>query len=229
MAASVWITWGTRPDSSPIAPGFSRMAETIPWVTVNSSPKGFPMAMAFCPTRIWSESPQDQGHQALLGGVHLEEGHVQGRGRPHQPGLVLLGVVVELHRDPVRPLHHVVVGEDVPLLVNDEARARAPLGRHLEEGGEELKPRGKLDALRPGDHGDVDHPVPVALHDLHGVPLVLQKPPRRRPWPPGSLGPGRWRPPTRAPPPPSGRAPESPQRNVPGSCHTSQFHPTPPG
>ena len=67
------------------------MAETIPWVTVNSSPKGFPMAMAFCPTRIVSESPRTKGTRRSLGASTLRGATSRGGAAPTSRAWYSLG------------------------------------------------------------------------------------------------------------------------------------------
>ena len=94
----------------------------MPEVTVRSRPNGLPIATTASPTSTASESARTSGVSAACGGVDLEQRDVGGRVAADEGRLQ--GVVVrEAHLDRGRSVDDVVVGDDVPLLVEHEARA----------------------------------------------------------------------------------------------------------
>jgi hypothetical protein len=127
IAASVWIApeiekplgaWMVRPS-----------AETMPLVTVPSSPNGLPMAIAGSPGLRSSEAPSSSGSSR----------EVDRRVVAEQLGLDRLAVLAEAHAELVGAAHHVLVGDDVALVVDHEARARGALvagaGLHEDDAG----------------------------------------------------------------------------------------------
>ena len=95
----------------------------MPVVTVWSSPSGAPMAMTWSPTTTLSDCPELQRRE--VGALDLEDREVVARVTPDDGGL--LGVAVAQHDLDVAVdagLDDVVVGEHVPLAVDDEAGAR---------------------------------------------------------------------------------------------------------
>ena len=107
----------------------------IPEVSVRSSPNGLPRARIFWPTITFEESPNVTRKQLLGRHADREHGHVVRRVGADDPGLVRRAVE---ERDPDRhparsSLDHVKIGQDMPLLVDDEARAGAGGGLVAEE------------------------------------------------------------------------------------------------
>ena len=77
IAASVWITLEIE---KPLGAWIWRCsAETMPLVTVRSSPNGLPIATTGSPTSISAESPSVSGCSWSAGRVDLEQGEVGGR------------------------------------------------------------------------------------------------------------------------------------------------------
>ena len=110
------------------------VALTTPTVTVCSRPNGLPIAMAHSPTSIRSESPSFAAIRPSSAGIWITARSVVASVPRSSRDLLL---VVEPDRDLVRALDDVEVRQDVPLLVDDDARADAralPLARrHLAE------------------------------------------------------------------------------------------------
>ena len=155
IAASVWMT---SLMEKPLGAWIWRWsAETIPVVTVRSSPNGLPIATTGSPTCTFVESPSGSGLHAL-GVVDLEQRDVGGRVGPDDLRL-LRGAVPELHVDALGPLDDVGVGEDVPVVVDQEARACGGALLLLGEPEDGLR---LLDDLR-ADEGDA---LGVALVDV---------------------------------------------------------------
>ena len=127
MAASVWIA----PEiEKPLGALIVRpSAETMPLVTVPASPNGLPMAIAGSPGRRSSEAPSSSGCSSppTSSGVDLEQREVDRRVLAEQLGLDRLAVLAEAHAVLGRALDDVVVGDDVALVVDHEARARGRL------------------------------------------------------------------------------------------------------
>ena len=128
MAASVWMTslmgrfvtdWISRPR-----------ALMTPVVSVWSRPNGLPMAKTFWPTCRSAELPTAMGQQLAPGGVDVQHGEVLvGVGADQRRSV---GGVVgqrDTSAQAWRVLDDVEVGDDVAVLVPDEARAGAL--RHL--------------------------------------------------------------------------------------------------
>ncbi len=98
----------------------------MPTVTEpRSMPSGLPIAIAQSPTRILSESPSDSVGR-LVPSILITATSVSGSAPDH--ARLEVAAIVERHRDVVGVTHHVVVGQDVPVAVDDETRARAGLG-----------------------------------------------------------------------------------------------------
>ena len=123
IAASVWmIPLIIRP--------FLALSErsrllTIPVVSVRSSPNGLPRARIFWPTSSRDESPRATGKSFSAGAVDLD--HAPRRSR--RPRRSTSAAWVEPSKSVTwtdsAPCDDVVVGQDVPLLVDDEPRARS--------------------------------------------------------------------------------------------------------
>ena len=111
----------------PVVTGRSR-ALTIPEVTVLSSPSGEPTATTVSPTFIRRDEPSAIGRSA--GTVDLEHRDVVGRAGADQLGVVAATLVVDDADLPALggDLGDVVVGHDVTLAVDHEARPGACLG-----------------------------------------------------------------------------------------------------
>ena len=127
MAASVWMKSWMLPWPRPGSPCSARpLALTMPEVTVKvrPSPSGLPMASTHSPTRASSLLPSGDRGQTL--GVDLEDGHVGVRIGADDLGLELTAVE-QPDRHLLGALDHVVVGEDVAVGRDDEARAAALL------------------------------------------------------------------------------------------------------
>ena len=102
------------------------VALTMPMVTVWPTPKGLPMASTTSPTsHLVAVGHRDDGQ---VFGVDLDHGDVGLRVAANDLGGELAAV---LQRDfhLVGVIHHVVVGEDVAVLGDDDARAEAVLAR----------------------------------------------------------------------------------------------------
>ena len=133
MAASVWMkSWMLRS----LALGRARLrplALMMPEVTVKVrfSPSGLPTARTHSPTRLASLLPSGAGVR-WSASILSTARSVSGIGA-HDLGLEL-PAVEQAHRHLVGVVHHVVVGQDVAVRGDDEARARGllELGRlHL--------------------------------------------------------------------------------------------------
>ncbi len=121
IAASVWITLEIE---KPLGAWIWRCsAETMPLVTVRSSPKGLPIATTGSPTWSCEESPSGQRVQLVRRRVHLEQRQVGRRVGPDDLGGVGGVGGAELDLDLVGAFDHVVVGEDVAVGVDHEAGA----------------------------------------------------------------------------------------------------------
>ena len=96
----------------------------MPLVTVWSKPKGLPMAMTFCPTWRSRDAPMTTGARPLDALVELEDGDVLGRVAADQRGLDL-PLIGQADHELVALLDDVEVGDDVALVVPDEAGAAA--------------------------------------------------------------------------------------------------------
>ena len=94
----------------------------MPAVTVRSSPNGLPIATTASPTSTLVESASVSGVSAPGAGVDLQQGDVGGRIAADERRLERV-VVREAHLDRGRAVDDVVVRDDVPLLVDHEARA----------------------------------------------------------------------------------------------------------
>jgi hypothetical protein len=94
----------------------------MPAVTEWPRPKGLPMAITQSPTRALSESPNLTPAAASCWAVDLQHGNVDPAVRADQLGLEL-GVVAQDDGNVLRPLDDVVVGDDVAIGIDDEARA----------------------------------------------------------------------------------------------------------
>ena len=132
-AASVWIT---SEIEKPLGAWIWRcLAETMPLVTVRSRPKGLPIATTGSPTSVLSESPSSSAVRSFDSSTSRratsEEGSAPtssaSRCSPSSPTSTVISFGA---------LDHVGVGEDVALVVDDEAGAarRALRGRCPDEG-----------------------------------------------------------------------------------------------
>ena len=150
MAASVWMKSWMLPWPRPGRPLSARpLALTMPEVTVKvrPSPSGLPMASTHSPTRASSLLPSATGGSAVasilstatsvLGSVPIDLG-------------LELAPVEQPDRDLLGALDHVVVGQDVAVGRDDEARAAAllDLGLLPEPGREEPLHAGRDALLR---------------------------------------------------------------------------------
>ena len=162
IAASVCSISFVRPGTGRIG---RASAETTPTVTVWLRPNGAPMAMTQSPGAIRLESPRVATDSSPIGPLdQLEQGAVGQAIAAEHARLVPFLVVEELHLDARRVLHHVVVGQDQPRAVDDEAGAGRrrpgrfllvvlfrPLpvgGRAVEEAAEELLAAGGKNSSR---------------------------------------------------------------------------------
>ena len=124
MAASVWMKcWNW-----PLAPGsmVRFLAEMMPAVTVCDSAKGLPMASTQSPTCGRVGVAQLHGRQRSAGVDldHCQIGGLVDADHARRTALVLVvGIGRELDVDLVGLLDHVIVGDDVALGIDDEARA----------------------------------------------------------------------------------------------------------
>ena len=89
---------------------------------MRSRPNGLPIATTGSPTSTASELPSGSGVSALADVVHPQHGEVGGRIGADDLGLDRVAVR-EAHSDLVGALDDVVVRDDVPGLVDDEAGA----------------------------------------------------------------------------------------------------------
>ena len=160
MAASVWMTsWMVRPVTAVIS---RPSALTTPVVRVWSRPKGLPMANTFCPTCRSCDSPTVIGRSLSAGAVICSTARSRSGAAPTSTAFQEL-LIGQGHLQPVGVGDHVVVGDDPPLLVPDEARA-GPLGNLLDVEAEQVASH--------GDAGDVDHRGGGVAEDVDGVALV---------------------------------------------------------
>ena len=148
MGASVWII-----GSSEI-PGSVRLRPlTIPRVIVWSRPMGLPMATTSSPTLMPDESPSLAAGQRARR-LHPQQRQVEHRVEAHHPRRDL-GAAVERHRQGGRAVHDVGVGEDLAVLVDDDAgahdRLESPLGLGLVDLGGLDRDDGRRHALE--QHG----------------------------------------------------------------------------
>ena len=101
----------------------------MPRLTEPPRPNGLPSASTVSPS---SRSSSRANWIALNfspgAGIELEQGHVALRVAGHHRRRIDIRAGAELDRDLVRPPHHVVVGQQVARLVNDDSRAEAVLG-----------------------------------------------------------------------------------------------------
>ncbi len=169
IAASVWITLEIE---KPLGAWIWRCsAETMPLVTVRSSPNGLPIATTGSPTSSFEESPSEQRVKLVGGGVDLEQGDVGGRVGADHVGAVGGVGGAEFDLDPVGAVNDVVVGEDVPFGVDHEARAgRGAPALGFAEGVERRRRLGGLVGL---DEGDALAVAAVDLVDDVGVAFAL--------------------------------------------------------
>ena len=95
------------------------LALIIPWLTLSSRPKGFPIAITIWPTRTLSESPIGNGVRFSRSIFNTAKSIC-----PSDPDNFCFGLaaVTQLHGDIIRSIQHVVVGHDVSLFGNDHAR-----------------------------------------------------------------------------------------------------------
>ena len=119
--ASVWrkLSYGPVPMTLPVA-------LMMPCVTVWARPKGFPTASTQSPTRILSESPSESTGRPCTGvAILIRERSVF----ESLPTTFALNSLPSVRRTVIsaRPPHHVVVGQDVARLIDDDAGAQAPL------------------------------------------------------------------------------------------------------
>ena len=123
IAASVWITSVIRKPLT--SAGIWRcLAETTPVVSVRSRPKGLPIATTGSPTcDVRGRAPSFSGLRPRPFGVDLQHREVGRAIAAEDLGLDLL-VVLELDGDLGGVVDHVGVGEDRPVGVDHEARAR---------------------------------------------------------------------------------------------------------
>ena len=96
------------------------IAETMPRVTVPPRPKGLPTAMTSSPTRTWSLSPSSSTGRFFV--VDLEQREVGLLVGADDLG-VELAVVGEADLHGLGVVDHVVVGDDVAVALDHEARA----------------------------------------------------------------------------------------------------------
>ncbi len=99
------------------------VALTMPVVTVASSPKGLPMAMTGSPTSSVAESPKGITGRPVAS-IFTTARSVLGSPPTILPGQ--LPPVGELDLDLAGAVHDVVVGHDVPVGIDDEARPHVP-------------------------------------------------------------------------------------------------------
>ena len=114
-ATSVWMKGRYSPVSRP-------MALTMPDVTVESRPNGEPMASTHCPFLSFLGSPMTSGVMPL--GLDLDQGDVGALVRADDLGLEF-AAVGQRDVDVGRVDNHVVIGEDVAVFGDEEARSRA--------------------------------------------------------------------------------------------------------
>ena len=185
MAASVWMKF-----SKVATPSWPRpVALTMPWVTVCDRPSGLPMASTTSPTCSWSERPS--GHDRQLAQLDLQHRQVGVRIAPDDLASATrpsasCTLIWSAFGD------HVVVGDDVAVVVDDHARAEAAL-----HALPVARPDGRRTAVRVatglhalGDHArgvDVDHGRRARAHRVgEELPPVAacRRRRRRRPRPP---------------------------------------------
>ena len=127
IAASVWMkSWMLRSlvfGSASVRP-FALMMPDVT-VKVRFSPSGLPTASTHSPTRERVAVAERGGGQVV--GVDLEHGEVGAGIGADDLGLEL-PPVEQPHRHLVGAVHHVIVGEDVAVLADDEAGARRSPG-----------------------------------------------------------------------------------------------------
>ena len=152
MAASVWMA----PEiEKPFGASIVRpRADTMPAVTVPVSPNGLPMAIAGIagPQVLGGAELERLQLVADLVGIDLEQREVDRRVGPEQLRLDRLAVLAEAHAVPARGLDDMVVGDDVALVVDHEARAGGALaGLHEHDaGGDALVERGDVERVARG-------------------------------------------------------------------------------
>ena len=158
IAASVWITLEI---ANPFGAWIWRCrAETMPLVTVRSRPNGLPIATTGSPTSIFDESPRASGVHLVGRSVDLQQRQVGGRVGADHLGVVGGLGVAELHLDLLGAGDDVVVGQDVPVGVDQEPRAGGDAAPGLAEGVERGNLARRLLRLDEGD------PLTVTLVDL---------------------------------------------------------------
>ena len=162
MAASVWMKFSKVATPSCARP----VALTMPWVTVCDSPSGLPIASTTSPTCSRSERPRVMtGRSRQVDLQHREVG-VRVAAHDLDPGNAAVG---QLHADLVEVGDNVLVGDDVTLAVDDDARTEAglhPLPKaRLDRPTQQLLKPDSGHALGYGALGiDVDHRRRAGTH-----------------------------------------------------------------
>ena len=170
IAASVWMALSTvpvrrlvllRPNGLLLLPWVSAQrvrtgrfsAETMPLVTVADRPSGLPIAHRLLADRESAGGAQ-RGRGQPADAVHLDHGEVAGgvgadQRRPRG------GAVVEADREGGGALDDVVVGQDVAVGGEDDARALTAGGRGGGDHGDDARQHGRGDGLdAAGGGGD---------------------------------------------------------------------------
>ena len=142
----------------------------MPAVTVRSSPNGFPIATTASPTRTASESPRGRGVRARACALIFKRARSVEGSTPDDRRLDAV-VAREIDLDLAGAFDHVVVRDDVAVLVDDEPGAERNAGLRAEEGIARVDGRG-------GDLEDAGACVLVDLLDGQGVIRVRLDPGR---------------------------------------------------
>ena len=121
----------------------------MPAVTVRSRPNGLPIATTASPTSTRVESASVSGVSALGAGVDLEQRDVRRRVAADE-GRLQRVVVREPHLDRGGAVDDVVVRDDVPFLVEHEARAERLRGLLELAAGEVEEPSVEVIWTTPG-------------------------------------------------------------------------------
>ena len=102
------------------------VALMMPLVTVSSRPKGLPTARTHSPTFTLSESPRGKRREISKEGRDLDQDKVC-FGIPSDDFSLVLLPFRQFHFDLVGVLDDMIVGDDIPIFIDDKSRAQALL------------------------------------------------------------------------------------------------------
>src|SRR5262249_22509652 len=121
MAASVWMKSSDGP-----APSSRPFPLTIPALAILDGPDGLPRATAHPPARLEETGVTDLERREATPGRDTQERDIGAIVAPDHLCVELL--VVETHPEMSRTGHHMLVGQDLAVVRDDEPRPEAPPG-----------------------------------------------------------------------------------------------------